>query len=106
MNYQDESIEALLRKQFKGAVADDGFSERVMRRLPARRRFVVWPLWVGVLAGTVAAWLSVGNQLGMHVHWHDWAVGSFSASAMVLLLASVCLSLLACWWGLAEADDR
>ena len=39
MNHEhDDAIEALLRTAFDGPVRDDGFSARVMQRLPPRRK--------------------------------------------------------------------
>ncbi|HEY0198735.1 MAG TPA: hypothetical protein VGC19_09370 [Rhodanobacter sp.] len=102
----DDAIEALLRKQFDGAVPDDGFSGRVMQRLPAHRRHRTWPLWVGALAGTAACFESLLSAPLLHIGWRDWAGGELSASAIVLLSAIAGMSLLACWWSIAEADDR
>jgi hypothetical protein len=101
-----DAIEALLCKQFDGPIPDDGFSERVMQRLPLRRRRIAWPLWAGVLAGAGACWLSLLFSPLLHAGWHDWMGGNLSAPAIVLLLAMAGLSLLASWWSVAEADDR
>ena len=107
MNHeQDDAIEALLRKQFDGAIPDDGFSERVMQQLPARRRRIAWPLWVGLAAGAGGCWLSLTAAPLMRVGWHDWTHGELSPSTVTLLLAMAGMSLLACWWTIAEADDR
>jgi hypothetical protein len=103
---RDDAIEALLRKQFNGSVPDEGFSERVMQRLPSRRRRVDWPLWVGVLAGAAACWLSLLFSPLLHVGWRDWAGGELSAPAITLLLAVAGMSLLAFCWSMTEADDR
>jgi hypothetical protein len=108
-NHQpDDAIEALLQKQFDGSVPDEGFSERLMQRLPPRRRRVrvAWPLWAGLLAGTVACWLSLGTLPLLHVGLRDLMGGELSASAIVLLLAMAGMSLLAGWWSLSEADQR
>lgn len=107
MSYpHDDPIEALLRKQFDGPVPDEGFSERVMRRLPPRRRRIVWPLWAGVLAGAGACWLGLRCSPLLHVGWRDWMGGELSVSAATVLVAIAGMSLLACWWAIAEADDR
>ena len=103
----DDEIEALLRKQFDGPLPDEGFSERVMQQLPARRRRrVAWPLWAGVIAGLGACWSLLLRAPLLHAGWRDWAVGEPSAPAIVLLLIAAGMSLLATWWCLAEADSR
>jgi hypothetical protein len=107
MNHpDDDTIDALLRKQFEGPVADDGFCERLMQRLPPRRRRIAWPLWAGVAAGIAACGLSLVAMPWLPAGWHDLAGGEFSASAIALLAVVAGMSLLACWWTLAEADDR
>lgn len=105
MNHHDDLIEALLRKQFEGAIADDGFTERVMQCSPPRRNRIAWPLWLGLLAGAGACWLSVAGLPWTRVNWHNWTDGSLSTSTL-MLLAMAGMSLLACWWSIAEADDR
>lgn len=102
----DDPIEALLRKQFAGPIPDDGFSEHVMQRLLLHRRRRTWPLWVGVLTGTGACWLSLLSAPILHVGWQDWMDGELSASATTLLLAIAGLSLLAFWWATMEAEDH
>jgi hypothetical protein len=103
---QDDAIEALLRGQFDGPLPDDGFSERVMQRLPTRRRRVAWPLWAGVLAGMGACWLGLLSAPLLQVGWRDWAGGELSAPAIILLSVAAGMSLLASWWSVAEADNR
>ena len=102
----DDAIEALLRKQFDGPVSDEGFSERVMQRLPPRRHRMAWPLWAGVVAGAGACWLTLLSSPLLHDGWRNWMRGELSASAIALLLAIAGMSLLASWWSVAEADDR
>jgi hypothetical protein len=107
MNHQhDEAIDALLRQQFDGYVSDHGFSERVMQRLPPRRRPMAWPLWIGIAMGTAACWLSLAFSPLLHVGWRNWMHGELSASAIALLITMAGMSLLASWWGVVEADDR
>jgi 4-amino-4-deoxy-L-arabinose transferase-like glycosyltransferase len=102
----DEAIEALLRQKFDGPVPDDGFSERVMQRLPSHRRRVTWPLWVGVLAGTGACWCSLLFAPWLSAGWRNWAHGELSFAAITLLVAMTIMSLLAGWWAMTEADDH
>jgi len=102
----DDIIETLLRQQFDGPLADDGFAERVMRQLPPRRRRVRWPLWAGLLAGIAMCWLSLLSAPLPSLDWRGWMHGDFSTSAITLIVATAGMALLACLWGIAEADDR
>jgi len=107
MNHpHDDAIEALLRKQFDGPVSDEGFSERVMQRLPPRRQAMAWPLWAGVMTGMGACWLTLWFSPLLHDGWRNWMHGELSPSAIALLLAIAGMSLLASWWSVAEAEDR
>ena len=100
----DETIETLLRQQFDGPVADDGFSDQVMQQLPPRRKRAVWPLWAGVLVGAVTCWLSLLSAPVLRLGWHDWTSGELSASAIILVATIAGMSLLACWWTTMEGD--
>ncbi len=102
----DDEIDALLRRQFDGPLPDQGFSERVMQRLPkTRRRRVAWPLWAGVVAGLGACWSQLLPAPLLQAGWRDWAGGELSAPAITLLLVAAGMSLLASCWSLAEADE-
>ncbi|BDU19003.1 hypothetical protein [Dyella sp. GSA-30] len=102
----DDEIEALLRRQFEGPVADDGFSERVMRHIPPRRRRTAWPLWLGGLAGAATCWLSLTDVPMLQMGWKDWLAGELSVPAMGMFLAMGTMSLLALGWSLAESGNR
>lgn len=106
--HDDDGIEILLRKQFEGPVADDGFCRAVMQRLPPRRRrrTAAWLPWAGVLAGAGACWLSLLYSPLLHAGWQDWRAGQLSGAGLALLLALAGMALLACGWSVAEADDR
>lgn len=107
MNHaQEDAIEALLRRQFDGPIRDEGFSERLLQRLPRRRRRVVWPLWTGVLAGIVACWLALLPSQLLRDGWQDWVGGHWSTAGIVTLTMMAVMALLALAWGVAEADDR
>lgn len=102
----DDTIEALLRRQFEGPVADDGFSERVMQHLPSRRRRISWPLWLGVLMGAAACWPCLASVPLLHIGWRDWLAGELSTSVISMWLAMAAMSLLALGWGLIESGNR
>ena len=102
----DEEIEALLRRQFEGPVADNGFSERVVRHLPPYRRRAAWPLRLGGLAGAVACWLSLANVPMLQLGWRDSLAGQLSVAAIGMWLAMAVLALLALGWSLAESGKR
>ncbi|HEY1138342.1 MAG TPA: hypothetical protein VGE64_12760 [Xanthomonadaceae bacterium] len=101
---QDASIDVLLRRQFEGPVADDGFCDRVMQQLPARRRAHRWHLPVGMLAGLVACAWSLSSTSLIRTGLQDWMLGNLSSSAAGLLLAITGVSLLASWWALTESE--
>lgn len=103
-SHDDDAIDALLRRQFGGAVADDGFSDHVMQRLPARPRRRAWPLWGGIVAGAAASALSLSSTPMFHLGWRAWVGGGLSAPAIAVLVALAGMSLLAMCWSLAEAD--
>lgn len=100
----DDVIDALLRRQFGGAVNDDGFADRVMRHLPARRRRRAWPSWSGLAAGAAACASSLSSTPMFRTGWRDWIVGEPSMAAIAMLAALAGLSLLAMCWSLSEAD--
>ena len=102
----DDAIEALLRQQFQGHVPDEGFSERVMRQLPPRRRRAAWPRWVGVLTGMAMCWPILGDMPVLRTGWADWLAGVPSSTAIGMWVAITALSLLALGWGLAESGRR
>jgi hypothetical protein len=102
----DDAIEAMLRRQFAGPVPDDGFTARVMQRVPTRRRRRAWPVWAGLFGGAaVSAWSLRSSSL-IQAGWHDVIGNEPSVAAIALCLAAAGLSLLAAVWVLMEAEDR
>lgn len=102
----DDDIEALLKKSFDGSAPDAGFSDRVMRQLPRRRRRSTWPLMAGVLAGAVLCALSLFASPLWGAAWQAWLAGEWSASTLITLGMMGAMSLLVLGWSLAEADDH
>ena len=103
---RDEEIEALLRRQFEGPVADDGFSERVVQHLPPYRRGTSWPLRLGGLVGAAACWFSLANVPMLQLGWRDSLAGQPSVAAISMWLAVAALAFLALGWSLAESGKR
>jgi hypothetical protein len=103
--HTDDTIDNLLRRSFDGPVPDDGFSDRVMRRLPPRRARSRWPLAAGLLCGTAACWLSLWLTPWLSGAWRDWFGAGPSLSAIALVTAAACMSLLAACWAMAEVED-
>lgn len=102
----DATIETLLRKQFDGPLRDEGFSDRVMQRLPRRRRRSTWPLWGGLLLGAGACWLALLRSPLLQRGWREWSHGGYSVATVTLLLAILGMALLALAWSVVEMQDR
>jgi hypothetical protein len=102
----DDDIDALLRQSFDGPAEDAGFSDRVMQRVPRRRRPSAWPLMAGVLSGAVLCALSLFASPLWRAMWQGWLGGKGSASTLIVLSMMAVMSLLALVWSLAEADDH
>lgn len=102
----EDALDALLRKQFEGPVPVDGFCERVMDRLPVRRRRSTWPLIAGAATGMTTCWFSLWSAPITSAGWRDWLAGELSASTAVLFVAMLSMAALALAWTVAEADDR
>ena len=102
----DDDIDALLRKSFDGPLPDAGFSDRVMQRVPPRRRPFAWPLATGLLVGAILCSLSVFTSPLWRAAWHGWLACEWSTSTLIMLSIMAGMSLLALGWSLAEADDH
>ena len=102
----DDVIDGLVREQFNGPVLDDGFCERVMGQIPARRRRNNWPLAAGFLAGLLACWANLWSASITYVGWQDWLTGELSVSVIALFLSMALMAILALTWIIAEADDQ
>jgi hypothetical protein len=103
-NEDDHLLEKLLREGFEGPVPDDGFSERLMRRLPRRRRSPAWLSTASACIGATACWLSLSSAPMLNAGWNDWLHGQASHAAFGLLLVLAIVSLMSLGWTLVEAD--
>lgn len=100
----DDEIDRLLSAQFDGPVAADGFAERVMEQLPARRRRN-WPLAVGATAGVALGWLSLLSAPLTRTAWQDWLSGNLTDAVLTLLAVMIGGAVLALTWSIAETND-
>ncbi|MEQ1672171.1 MAG: hypothetical protein ABL893_15045 [Hyphomicrobium sp.] len=102
----ENAIDLLLREQFEASVADDGFCDHVMARLPAIRRRNTWPLAAGTFAGLATCWFSLWFSPITYAGWRDWFSGELSASAIALFISMMTMTILALAWTITETDDR
>lgn len=100
----DDEIDRLLRAQFDGPVPADGFAERVMAQLPARRRRN-WPLAVGATTGVALGWLSLWSAPLARTASQDLLSGNLTDAALTLLAVMIGGAVLALAWSIAETND-
>lgn len=100
----EDELETLLRECFDGPVADAGFSDRIIRSLPPRRRRILWPRWVGIAAGAIVCGLALARSPLLRAGWLDSVQGIWSAPAIALTTSTLLMSVLALAWAMAEAD--
>jgi hypothetical protein len=100
-----DPIENLLQERFQGPVADDGFSTKVMQRLPRRSRFDGWPAALGALSGLLACGFCLRSAALPQIGWHNWLYVRLSSSEITLIVAAAGTSLLGMALMMAEADD-
>ncbi|MFP7724262.1 hypothetical protein ACJQWM_02050 [Lysobacter sp. D1-1-M9] len=99
----DQRIHDLLRRNFNGAVPDDGFSAQVTRALPARQRPRPWLLPAAALAGSLLAWVTLLPSPLLQQVAHEWLTGGFGAASAGICVLLLGLSLLSCGWALEES---
>lgn len=98
----DPSLDEALRRSFAGAVADDGFTARVMHALPVRRRPRSWLLQGAALAGGLLAWLAVLPSPLWRQVAQEWLAGDFGIALAGCCVLALGVSVLGCGWALAE----
>ena len=102
----DDPIDVLLRDQFDGPVTDQGFTDRVLAGLPARRRAATWPVAAGTVLGAMVCGYSLSQSPLVGAGWQDWMAGHWSVEAVALMLAMMVLPVMLLLWTLAEAGGR
>ncbi len=100
----DQKLDELLRCEFAGAVADDGFSARVMRILPPRQRSQPWLLPIAALAGGLLTWLALLPSPLLQQASREWLAGDLGTTSAVVCAILLGVGLLGCGWALEEAE--
>jgi hypothetical protein len=98
----DQELDDLLRRAFTGAVEDDGFSARVMRALPVRRRPRPWLLSGAALAGGLLAWWALLPSPLLQQFAREWLASDFGGVSAAVYILLFGVSLLSCGWALEE----
>jgi hypothetical protein len=96
----DDTIDELLRAHF--TVADDGFSAKVMQRLPRRRRFPAWGPMIGAILGVTACALCLFTETLLGAGGTPGMRGPNASAVVVWTAIATGLSLLAMGWAIAE----
>lgn len=98
----EHDLDQLLRRNFAGAVDDNGFTERVMRTLPVRQRHRPWLLPVAALAGGILGWLALLPSPLLEQLAREWLVGGFGTASALVCMMLFGVSLLGVGWALEE----
>jgi hypothetical protein len=98
----DHKLDDLLRRQFPGAVADDGFTARVMRVLPPRRQPRPWLVPGAAVAGSLLAWLALMPSPVWQQAAREWLQGDFGAATAGIGVLLMVVTLVSCAWSLEE----
>ncbi len=99
----DQRIDDLLRRNFNGAVPDDGFSAQVTRALPARQRPRPWLLPVSALVGGLLTWMTLVPSPLWQQAAREWLAGGFGAASSGVCVLVLGLAILGCSWALEES---
>jgi hypothetical protein len=98
----DPELDAWLRHEFEGPVADDGFATRVVGALPPRARRRAWALPAAATAGSLLACLALSPSPLLALAMREWLAADFGPSSAVLLALLFGMVVLGCAWALDE----
>lgn len=101
-NMSDPKLDGLLRRQFPGAVAEDGFTSRVMRVLPPRRAPRPWLVPGAAVAGSLLAWLALMPSPVWQQAAREWLQGDPGAATAGIGVLLMVVTLVSCAWSLEE----
>lgn len=98
----DLELDDLLRRAFAGAVADDGFTRKLIRALPPRPPPRSWPLPLAAAIGGVLSWAALSPSPLWHAAAHEWLANDIGAASVLIGALLLGISLLGCAWALDE----
>ncbi|MCE2915065.1 MAG: hypothetical protein ACOVOT_03310 [Rubrivivax sp.] len=98
----DADLDELLRRDFAGPIADDGFAARVSGALPPRPRQRAWLIPAAAVAGGLLTWLTVLPSPLLQQAAREWLAGSIGPTSGTVLALLLGLGLLGCAWALEE----
>lgn len=99
----DQELDELLRRDFAVGVADEGFSERVMRALPPRQGQKPWLLPLATLTGGLLAWLALLPSPLLQQATREWLAGDIGPTSVAVYALLLGVGVLGCVWALEEA---
>lgn len=100
----DSQLDDLLRRDGLEAVADEGFTARLMPRLPPRRRRRALGLPLAAVLGALLTWGALLPSSLLQGAAREWAAGELGASLGLVYLGLLGVGLLSCAWALEEAE--
>jgi hypothetical protein len=100
----ETSVDELLRELYEAPVADDGFCDRVMQKIPKRRKTNYVYLAVAFAVGMLAFLWQIGSTSLFQQGWHDLAQGQFSFAVMLVCVVFFGVSLSVSAWLLTEPE--
>jgi hypothetical protein len=99
---QEDALDRQLRREFQ-AVADDGFSMRVMRALPLRQQTPAWVLPTAALGGGLLALVALVPAALWKVVLAEALAQDLGAASVTLLTLLLAFGFLSCAWALDES---
>lgn len=99
----DARLDDLLREQFRGPVADEGFAARVMLALPPRREYRRWLLPGAAALGGLLAWVTLMPSPVWQQAVQEWLAGDFGAATAGIGVLMFGVTLASFAWSLEEA---